>query len=162
MNEISVTKDVAKLTLTNVSEFDAGIDRLWQVYADPAQLAQWWGPPQWPATFARHEFRAGGESRYHMTGPDGEKSYGWWQILEVDPPRSFTYLDGFAGDDGEPSGELGTTTTTVTLTDLGERTRLTSVTRFESVEQLEEMVRMGMEEGLRAAVGQIDSVLARG
>jgi hypothetical protein len=39
-------------------------------------------------------------------------------------------------------------------------TRMTTVSTFTSVEQLEKMLAMGMEEGMRLAMGQIDNVLA--
>jgi hypothetical protein len=48
----------------------------------------------------------------------------------------------------------------VDLEDLGGRTRMTILSTFESEEQMEEMVKMGMEEGMREAAGQIDAVLA--
>lgn len=37
---------------------------------------------------------------------------------------------------------------------------MTSVSSFESAEQLEEMTKMGMDEGMREAAGQIDAILA--
>ena len=40
------------------------------------------------------------------------------------------------------------------------RTRMTTVSTFESIKQLENMSAMGMEEGMREAMGQIDSLLA--
>ncbi len=55
---------------------------------------------------------------------------------------------------------MGTTHATVTLKDTGGRTRMTIVSTFESEEQMEQMVQMGMEEGMREAVGQIDAILA--
>jgi hypothetical protein len=39
---------------------------------------------------------------------------------------------------------------------------MVTVTTFPSVEALEQVLGMGMEEGLRAAMGQIDAVLAAG
>ncbi len=39
-------------------------------------------------------------------------------------------------------------------------TRMTLSSQFESLEQLEEMLAMGMEEGMREALGQIDAILA--
>jgi uncharacterized protein YndB with AHSA1/START domain len=38
--------------------------------------------------------------------------------------------------------------------------RFTSVTRFPSLEAMQQLVEMGMEEGLRSAMGQLDDVLA--
>ena len=33
---------------------------------------------------------------YFMTGPDGDKHAGYWEITAVDEPRSFEFDDGFA------------------------------------------------------------------
>lgn len=160
MTVVESRKDTENLTLTFTADFDAPPARIWQVWADPRQLERWWGPPTWPATFDRHDLSAGGESRYHMSGPDGEKSHGWWRVLTADEPTSFVFEDGFAGDDGEPSGQLGTTRCTVTLEPIDSGTRMTTVSTFESLEQLEEMVTMGMQEGMTQAMGQIDAILA--
>ena len=160
MTVISTHKDTENLTLTFVAEFAADVERVWQVWEDPRQLERWWGPPTWPATFVRHDFVEGGESRYYMTGPDGEKARGWWKTTAVQAPNTLEFDDGFAGDDGEPSGFLGTTHCVVTLEGTGATTRMTTKSSFESLEQLEEMLKMGMEEGMREAMGQIDALLA--
>jgi uncharacterized protein YndB with AHSA1/START domain len=160
MTFVSSHKDAQALTLTYVTEFDASIERVWQVWADPRRLERWWGPPTWPATFERHDFTVGGQSRYYMTGPEGEKAHGWWAVTAVDAPHRLEFDDGFAGDDGEPLDPTDITHTTVTIEPAGPGTRMTSVTTFASAEQLAKMLDMGMEEGMRLAVGQIDGVLA--
>ena len=160
MTFISSNLDREALTLTFVAEFDAAPERVWQIWADPRQLERWWGPPTYPATFDRHEFVVGGRSSYYMSGPNGEKEHGWWSITAIDAPRSFAFEDGFADENGEPTGDLGATHGVVTLEDTGGGTRMTTVTTFESAHQLQSMVEMGMEEGMREAQGQIDTVLA--
>jgi uncharacterized protein YndB with AHSA1/START domain len=162
MTVVSSEKDPENLTLTFVAEFDADVQRVWQVWEDPRQLERWWGPPTWPATFDRHELVAGGSSRYHMTGPDGEKSRGWWKITAVDAPHRLEFDDGFAGDDGEPDDSLGlgVSHAVVTLEEHDGGSRMTTVSTFESAEQLAKMIEMGMEEGMRLAMGQIDALLA--
>lgn len=160
MTVISHTADTENLTLTFVAEFDADVQRVWQIWEDPRQLERWWGPPTYPATFVTHELVPGGESRYYMTGPEGDKSRGWWKTVETSKPATFTFEDGFSGDDGEPSGWLRSSFCTVELEDLGGRTRMTAVTTFSSLEQLQEMLKMGMEEGMALAMGQIDAILA--
>jgi uncharacterized protein YndB with AHSA1/START domain len=152
-------KDTEALTLTFVAEFDASVERVWQVWEDPRQLERWWGPPTWPATFDRHEFVPGGRSSYYMTGPEGQKSHGWWTITSIEAPRRLEFDDGFADENGEPTGELGATHGVVTFEPIDGRTRMTSVSRFESLEQLEQMSAMGMEEGMRGAMEQIDALL---
>jgi uncharacterized protein YndB with AHSA1/START domain len=160
MPVITVDKDLDALTLTLVSEFDAPVERVWQVWEDPRQLERWWGPPQWPATFTRHDFEVGGQSRYYMTGPEGEKSAGWWQFTTIEAPHLLIIADGFADDDGEPLRDNMVTTMRTALEDIGGRTLVTTVTTFSSAEDLEKMIAMGMEEGMRLAVGQIDDILA--
>ncbi|RZU52515.1 uncharacterized protein YndB with AHSA1/START domain [Krasilnikovia cinnamomea] len=160
MTVISTHKDVEALRLTFVAEFEAGVDRVWQVWQDPRQLERWWGPPTWPSTFDRHEFVVGGQSRYYMTGPEGQKARGWWSITAIEAPHRLEFDDGFAGDDGEPVDPADATHTVVTLEAAGPGTRMTTVTTFVSPQQLERMLAMGMEEGMRLAMGQIDDVLA--
>lgn len=160
MAVISTQKDIDALSFRLVAEFDAGVDRVWRIWADPRQLERWWGPPTWPATFEAYEFEPGGRAAYFMTGPDGEKARGWWRITGIDAPYRLTFDDGFADENGAPVVEMGETHATVTLEELGGRTRMTMVTTFESLEQLNQMVEMGMEEGLKLALGQVDALLA--
>lgn len=160
MAVISTDKNPEALSLTLVAEFDAGVERVWELWKDPRQLERWWGPPTWPATFHRHEFVPGGRATYVMTGPGGEQSHGWWEFTAIDAPRQLEFDDGFADSDGNPTGDLGVTHATVSLEPAGERTRMTIHSRFESEEQLEQLAAMGMEEGMALAAGQIDAILA--
>ena len=67
--------------MTVVAQFAAPVARVWAAYADPRQLERFWGPPTWPAKFVRHDFVVGGRSEYHMTGPDGQQSRGFFEFL---------------------------------------------------------------------------------
>lgn len=153
-------KDTDALTLTFVTEHAATPERVWQLWEDPRQLEQWWGPPTWPATFHRHELVPGGESRYYMTGPDGTKAPGWWKTVETDAPGRLVFTDGFSGADGEPVDPEDYVTATVTIEPAGEGTRMTIASRFLSAEQLTAQLEMGMQEGMGQALGQIDDLLA--
>lgn len=159
MTVISSHKDTEALNLTIVAEFDASVDRLWQVWEDPRQLERWWGPPTYPATFDHHDFVPGGKAAYYMTGPDGSKSRGWWQFTAINPPTHLEFDDGFADENGDPMDDMGITHGVVTLEAVDGRTRMTIVSSFESLDQLETMIEMGMEEGIKEAMGQIDSIL---
>ena len=158
MTVVGTHRDDAALTLRFVAEFDAGVARVWEVWRDPRQLERWWGPPTWPATFTQHDFRVGGRSRYHLTGPGGGTSHGWWSITAIEAPHRLEFDDGFADEDGEPVGEP--THTVVTLEAVGARTRMTTVTKFASIEQLERVLAAGAEEAMRRAMDQIDALLA--
>jgi uncharacterized protein YndB with AHSA1/START domain len=95
-----------------------------------------------------------------MTGPEGDQPKGFWEVDEVEPPHRLVFRDGFANDDWTPNTEFPMTTATVTIEDAGGITRMRIESEFPSVEAMEQLAAMGMEEGLRQAVGQIDAILA--
>lgn len=156
----SVTSDAEALTLTVVGDYPVPVERLWEAYADPRQLERFWGPETWPATFTRHDMAVGGRSQYHMTGPDGGTSRGWWRFLAVEPGRRIEVEDGFAHEDGRPDETMPTMRMVFTFEPTSTGSRFTSVTYFMSLETMERLVEMGMLEGMRSALGQLDGVLA--
>ncbi|WP_324653507.1 SRPBCC family protein [Georgenia sp. H159] len=156
----AVEKDLDALTMTVVADFPVPVRRLWDAYADPRQLEKFWGPEGWPATFTRHDMAVGGRSQYVMTGPDGETPGGYWEFLAVDEGRSFEVRDGFARPDGSPDPDLPATRMVYTFEETGTGARVTTTSYFGSLTELEQLLSMGMEEGLRSAMSQIDAVVA--
>ena len=71
MTVTAVRKAPQRLSLTVEAEFDASVERIWQLWADPRQLERWWGPLTYPATFTKHDLAPGSRIEYHMTGPRG-------------------------------------------------------------------------------------------
>jgi uncharacterized protein YndB with AHSA1/START domain len=163
MTVTAVRKDPQALTMILEAEFEATAERVWQLWADPRQLERWWGPPTYPATFTKHELAPGSRVEYHMTGPAGDQPKGYWDVLETDAPHRLVFRDGFANDDGTPNDEFPRAEARVTIEDLGGgRTRMSIQHTFPSAEAMEQVLAMGMEEGLTQAVGQIDAILAEG
>ncbi len=160
MSVTSVDKDVDRLTLTLVADFDAPIERVWQLWADPRKLERWWGPPGAPATVEEHDLTPGGAVTYVMTGADGERHRGYWRVTSVNPPKSLEFVDGFADQDGTPIADMPTSTVRVQLTEHDGGTRMEMRSVFDSREQMEQLVSMGAVEGIREAVGQMDDLLA--
>ena len=158
----SVTSDTETLTLTVIGEYPVPVQRLWDAWADPRQLEKFWGPETWPATFTRHDMKAGGRSEYHMTGPDGSTSRGWWRFVTVEPRRTIEVEDGFAHEDGRPNDEMPTMRMVFTFEPTSAGSRFTGVTTFPGVDAMERLVKMGMIDGMRSALGQLDQVLTGG
>jgi uncharacterized protein YndB with AHSA1/START domain len=161
MTVTNVAKDTDALTLAITAEFDAPVDRVWQLWDDPRQLERWWGPPSHPATFVEHELRPGGRASYYMTSPEGEKYHGWWVVVAVDAPRRIEIEDGFADDRGARNDDLPISRMQVDVEARdGGGTRMTITSTFPSAAEMEQILAMGMEEGMTLAVGQIDAILA--
>jgi uncharacterized protein YndB with AHSA1/START domain len=160
MTVTDVRKDPQTLTMTVAAVFDVPIERAWQLWADPRLLERWWGPPGYPATFIEHDLRAGGRTSYYMTGPEGDRSHGWWRVNLAEPPRRIELEDGFANENGEPNPDMPTMRMQVDLSERsGGGTQMAIVTTFPSEQAMEQLLTMGMDEGMRAALGQIDDLL---
>jgi uncharacterized protein YndB with AHSA1/START domain len=161
MTVTDVVKDHEALTLTVTAEYAVGADRAWQLWGDPRQLERWWGPPTYPATVVDHDLAAGGRVTYYMTGPEGEKYHGFWDVLEAEPPRHLLVSDGFADDTGAAVEGMPATRMRVLIADRPSGGVTVSITsEFPSLEAMQQLEAMGMDEGLRAAMGQIDAILA--
>jgi len=160
MSVASVEKDLDTLTLTVVADFDAPLERVWDLWADPRKLERWWGPPGYPATVTKHELTAGGEVAYYMTGPDGKRYGGWWEVIEVDPPRSIRFRDGFADEEGNRVEEMPVSEAVVVLSERDGGTRMEMRATYAERGQFEQVLEMGMEQGIREAMGQMDALLA--
>jgi len=159
MTVVRVEKDLDRLSLLLVADFDAPIERVWQLWADPRLLERWWGPPTHPATMQRHDLSVGGEVAYFMTGPDGERTHGWWRVTSVDPPSALEFVDGFANPDGTPNDETPPTSVQMRLTDRDGATRMQLRFVFHSAEHMERLERWGAFAVFPQSVGQMDGLL---
>ena len=98
-----------------------------------------------------------------MTGPGGDQPRGYWDVVEVDPPRRLVFVDGFAQRRRDPERRLprerglGDDRADLQPAARGCRSRAAPRTS-----RPWSGVAMGMEEGLTQAVGQIDAILAEG
>jgi uncharacterized protein YndB with AHSA1/START domain len=155
-----VQHDLENLTLTITAEFAAPVARIWQVYADPRQLEKVWGPPTYPATVVDHKLAPGSRTTYFMTGPEGDKHAGYWDITAVDEPRSFAFLDGFADADLNPNPDMPVSENTYTFTEHNGVTHAVYVAKFASAEGLQQVLDMGVVEGSTSAINQIDDLIA--
>jgi uncharacterized protein YndB with AHSA1/START domain len=156
---VSVDKDFDDLSLVLVADFDAPIERVWELWADPRQLECWWGPPTHPATVETHDLAVGGEVAYVMTGPEGEQSRGWWRVTSVVPPRSLEFTDGWANRDGTPNTETPTTAVQMRLTEQGAGTRMELRFVFASTEHMQQLERWGAFDVFPQSVAQMDALL---
>jgi len=158
MTVTAVRKDPQRLILTVEAEFDASVERIWQLWADPRKLERWWGPPTYPATFTKHDLAPGSRVEYHMTGPSGDQPHGYWDVLEVEPPRRILLRDACGNADGTSNPE---NTIRVVIEEVAPgRTRMSIETVFTSTEAMEQALANGTDEGLSQAVSQIEAILA--
>jgi uncharacterized protein YndB with AHSA1/START domain len=161
MSTVEITKDLANATLVVRSVFAATPERVWRLWADPRQLERWWGPEPYPATVLDHDLRPGGHVRYVMTGPEGDRHAGYWRVVAVEAPHRLAFEDGFADDTGAPNDDLPVSRSEVAIEAVDDtRTSMTITSVYDTTAALEQVLAMGVEQGIATAVGQIDALLA--
>jgi uncharacterized protein YndB with AHSA1/START domain len=153
-----VDRDIDALSLTITAEFEGDAERLWELWADPRQLERWWSPPSHSSTFVEHELRVGARTTYFMTGPDGAKQHGWWRIEEVERPHRLHIKDDAVDDQGRPD-DGGPTAMTVTIAEADGTATMSIQTHFADRESMEQMIEMGMEQGMTETLNQVDPLL---
>jgi len=159
MSVTTVETELDDLTLTVTADFDAAVEQVWELWADPGKLGRWWGPPDYTTTFEPYELSAGSKMAHRMTGPDGDKHEGVWRIESVDPPRSLELSDADVDEEGEPNDGLALTGMTIELAERDGGTRMSVRSTFFSREGMEGMAE-GFAEGLRLSFSRMEALLS--
>jgi uncharacterized protein YndB with AHSA1/START domain len=160
MSVTSVEKDLEALTMTVTADLDATVERVWQLWADPRQFEKWWGPPGYPATVVDHDLRTGGRVTFFM-GTEDERHDSAWEVVAADPPRHLELRDADVDDDGRPNDGNSMTAMIITIHERDGGGAVMAIrTHFDSQAGMEQVLAMGIEEGMRIVFSQIHTVLA--
>ncbi len=130
MSENTISKEAVVIERT----FEVGPDLIWQMWTDPEHFKQWYGPTGFSVPVAELDLRVGGKRLVCMTSPDGSmKMWTTGEYTEIVPTVRLVYTESPADEHGNlvspaamgmPEGYLATTEVTVTLDDLGGRTKM--------------------------------------
>lgn len=132
----------------------------WEGWTKPEHIARWWGPKLWTSTVYEMDVRPGGVWRYSLKSDDnnGEEAFCKAVYQEVQEPSSLVYTDSFADKDWNIV-ENSEMLTTVLFEEAASGTKLSIVTRFSNVEQLDNAEAMGMVEGFTEAFDRLEIYL---
>jgi uncharacterized protein YndB with AHSA1/START domain len=159
MSVTSIEKDPEALTMTVTAHLNATAERAWQLWADPRQFEQWWGPPGYPVTVVDHDLRAGGQITFFMAGTEGERHDSTWEVVAADPPHHLELRDADVDEHGRPNDGNSMTGFIITIDERDGGAVMEIRTQFDSVAGMEEVLAMGFEEGMGALFSQIDAIL---
>jgi uncharacterized protein YndB with AHSA1/START domain len=123
--------------------FDAPRDLVWRALTEPERIPRWWGSSQDVVTVVEMDVRPGGRWRWVTRTPDGDAPF-CGVYLEVAPPERLVHTEMF---DVEPFNLGEPAIVSLTLEDVGGRTRLVSRSRFPSEAALQGALATGMVGG---------------
>ena len=159
MTITNVEKDLEALTMTVTADLDATVERAWQLWADPRQFERWWGPPGYAATVVDYDLRAGGRISFFM-GTGEERQDSRWEVVAADPPRHLELRDADVDEAGRPNDGNAMTLMVITIEGRDGGAVMAIRTHFDSLAGMEQVLAMGIEEGMRMVLSQIDAVLS--
>lgn len=166
MSKMRFAVGTDKRTLTVRRTFSAPKSKVWQAFANPALLAQWWGPRGWETEIKHMDFSDGGYWHYGMRCTDieqsdwyGKASWGRATYKNITPQESFEYTDAFCDENGKIAGDMPVARTIVELTESEGATTVTSTTVYETTEALAQVLEMGMREGLTQTWDKLEELV---
>ena len=152
--------EAADRTLKMARTFDYPRELVFQAYTDGEALKQWFGPEGWPLTVSDMDFRVGGTWHYCMSGPDGEQAWGIATFEEIEAPSKLVYRDGFS--DADRNIVPPESTVTIEFVEVGpSQTSLRVTSVFASNDERDQVLAMGMEEGMGQTLDHLEEYLSR-
>ncbi len=135
--------------------FDAPRERVFAAWTDPQRMARWWGPHEFTNPVCELDARPGGAILIHMRGPDGTVYPMTGVFQEIVPPERLVYTFEFEGMPGHILLE------TLTFEEQDGKTKLTDHALFDSVEDRDGMLNLGMEAGAAESLDLLEELLAQ-
>jgi uncharacterized protein YndB with AHSA1/START domain len=131
--------------------------RVWQAWADPKILEQWWCPRPWTTEVRAFDFRPGGAFYTFMRGPDGGESDNPGCFLEIVPQERLVFTSMLTGG-WRPATPWPGMTAIFTFADEGDGTRYVARCMHQTPEECRRHDEMGFFEGWGTCIDQIEEV----
>jgi uncharacterized protein YndB with AHSA1/START domain len=151
--------DKEKNTITIKRSFAARRQLVWDCYTRSELLDRWFAPKPLTTKTRSMEFKEGGHWLYAMVEPSGQEYWGRMDYQKIHPIDSYTALDGFCDDTGALNPALPRSTWHVSFSDAATQTLVQTVVSYASAEALEQVMQMGMKEGLTSTLERLDELL---
>lgn len=151
--------DMQKSSLTVRREFAAKRQLVWDCYTKRELLDQWFAPKPLTTKTKHMEFKPGGYWHYAMITPDGQAFWSRQDYQTINPIDGYAALDAFSDETGAVNPDLPRARWDVTFTDANERTLVTTVVFYNSPEDVQKVIDMGMKEGLSSTLERLDELL---
>lgn len=152
--EITATPGGREVIITRV--FDAPREKVWKAHTDPELIKQWLGPKRLKMRIEKWGEKAGDSYRYIHVDTDGSE-YGFHGVIHgVYAPEKIVQTFEFEGLP-EP-GHVALDTLILEDYEDG-KTKVTTTSVFQTVEDRDGMIQSGMETGINEGYERLDALL---
>jgi uncharacterized protein YndB with AHSA1/START domain len=151
--------DKEKNTLTIRREFAAKRQLVWNCYTKSELLDKWFAPKPLTTQTKFMDFSEGGHWLYAMVEPSGQEYWGRMDYQSIRPIDYYAALDGFCDNTGTLNPDLPRSKWDVTFSDLAAHTVVQTVVSYTSAEAMQQVIDMGMKEGLTSTLERLDEFL---
>jgi len=160
---MNFTVDKANNKINVEREFAASIDKVWAAWTQAELLDQWWAPRPWMAKTKTMDFKVGGHWLYAMVSPEGQAHWCRVDYKSITPQKNYSALDAFCDENGTPAQPaFPNSLWNNTFSNRGDSTTLVSIEiTYESLEALENIIKMGFQGGFTMCMGNLDELLSQ-
>ncbi len=130
--------------------------RVWQAWADPAILKEWWCPRPWKTEVRAFDFFPGGAFHTFMSGPDGGESDNPGCFLDIAPQERIVFTSMLLGG-WRPASPWLAFTAILTMADEGSGTRYVARVMHISDAERRRHEEMGFHDGWGACIAQLEA-----
>lgn len=141
--------------------FNAPISLVWRTWTEPELLDQWWAPKPWKSETSFMDFSEGGHRVYAMVGPEGEKHMARTNYRSIHVHEQFSGEDAFCDEEGNVNHEMPVSEFENLFKEKEKSTIVTITSSYASEEHLQQVIQMGMKEGLAMAFENLDGILQK-
>lgn len=132
----------------------------WEGWTKQEHITRWWGPKYWTSTVYEMDVRPGGVWCYSLRPNNGDEEEAYCRAVyqEIIEPIRLVYIDSFTDKNWNVS-ENSTMYTIITFDEVKKGSKLRIITRFSSVEDLNNAEDMGMVKGFTDAFDRLEDYL---
>jgi uncharacterized protein YndB with AHSA1/START domain len=156
--DFHVDKEKSRITVRR--EFAGRQQLVWDCHTKSELLDQWFAPKGLTTKTKHMAFKPGGYWHYAMITPDGQSFWNRLDYEAINPIDSYSAFDGFCDESGVVNPDMPRARWDVSFVGSGERTFVTTAVSYNSPEDVQKVIDMGLKDGMASTLERLDELLA--
>jgi uncharacterized protein YndB with AHSA1/START domain len=155
--EFLVEQEQNRITVKR--EFAARRQLVWDCHTKSELLDQWFAPKPLTTKTKHMEFKEGGYWHFAMIAPDGQAFWSRQDYQTINPIDGYVAFDGFSDESGAVNHDMPRARWEVAFTDSEKNTLVTTVVSYDSPDDVQKVINMGLKDGMTSTLERLDELL---